>query len=92
VTVNAVVPGLIDTRLTRHRERYVQALEAANAGKAPAGAPESNAKAALARANPTHLPGCPLPRWQRLTSTSRLTRGWSVARTIDVTAGDSAHF
>ena len=25
ITVNAVVPGLIDTPLTRHRERYAQA-------------------------------------------------------------------
>ena len=27
VTVNAVVPGLIDTPLTRHRQRYAQAVD-----------------------------------------------------------------
>ena len=30
ITVNAVVPGLIDTPLTRHKERYAQALQAAD--------------------------------------------------------------
>ncbi len=35
ITVNAVIPGLIDTPLTRHEERYAQALEVA--GKTPAG-------------------------------------------------------
>ncbi|WP_244206144.1 SDR family NAD(P)-dependent oxidoreductase [Micromonospora chalcea] len=33
VTVNAVIPGLVDTALTRHRDRYVQAL--VEAGKSP---------------------------------------------------------
>lgn len=27
ITVNALVPGLIDTPLTRHEERYGQAIE-----------------------------------------------------------------
>jgi NAD(P)-dependent dehydrogenase (short-subunit alcohol dehydrogenase family) len=37
ITVNAVVPGLVDTPLTRHEERYAQALVAA--GKQPSGTP-----------------------------------------------------
>src|SRR5271170_1075658 len=35
ITVNALVPGLIDTPLTRHEERYEQALQVA--GKTPSG-------------------------------------------------------
>lgn len=35
ITVNALVPGLIDTVLTRHEERYAQALQVA--GKSPTG-------------------------------------------------------
>ena len=27
ITVNAVIPGLIDTPLTRHRDRYAQAAD-----------------------------------------------------------------
>src|ERR1700727_1321545 len=37
VTVNALVPGLINTPLTRHEERYAQALEVT--GKTPSGNP-----------------------------------------------------
>jgi NAD(P)-dependent dehydrogenase (short-subunit alcohol dehydrogenase family) len=35
VTVNCLAPGLIDTPLTRHEERYEQALQVA--GRAPTG-------------------------------------------------------
>ena len=35
ITVNAVIPGLIDTPLTRHEERYAQVLE--DAGRQPTG-------------------------------------------------------
>lgn len=35
ITVNAVVPGLIDTALTRHEDRYAQAIE--SSGKTPTG-------------------------------------------------------
>jgi NAD(P)-dependent dehydrogenase (short-subunit alcohol dehydrogenase family) len=27
ITVNAIIPGLIDTALTRHRQRYEQAVD-----------------------------------------------------------------
>lgn len=27
ITVNAVIPGLVDTPLTRHRQRYAQAID-----------------------------------------------------------------
>ena len=35
ITVNAVIPGLIDTALTRHEDRYAQAIE--SSGKDPSG-------------------------------------------------------
>src|SRR6202161_2513492 len=35
ITVNAVIPGLIDTSLTRHEDRYAQAISAA--GQQPGG-------------------------------------------------------
>ncbi len=35
ITVNALVPGLIDTALTRHEDRYAQAIE--TGGKQPSG-------------------------------------------------------
>ena len=35
ITVNAVIPGLIDTPLTRHEERYAQVLQ--EAGRTPTG-------------------------------------------------------
>ena len=35
ITVNAVIPGLIDTPLTRHEERYAQAIQVS--GKEPTG-------------------------------------------------------
>ena len=56
VTVNALVPGLIDTPLTRHEERYAQALE--KAGKEPSGDRAKDEKAveeALTKANPLRV-------------------------------------
>jgi len=46
ITVNAVVPGLIDTALTRHEDRYAQAL--AEAGQQPTGDPRRDEQAAVA--------------------------------------------
>lgn len=40
ITVNALIPGLIDTPLTRHEERYAQAIEAA--GRRPTGSLETD--------------------------------------------------
>jgi len=93
VTVNAVIPGLIDTRLTRHHDRYVQALQLANAGEVPLGDLEANAKAALTRGSPMRLPWLPpdevAKAYVYLASDSgNLVCGAS----IEVTAGDSARF
>ena len=56
-TVNAVIPGLIDTALTRHEERYGQAIDAA--GKSPTGSvarDEATARELLAAKSPLGLP------------------------------------
>lgn len=44
ITVNALIPGLIDTPLTRHEQRYAQALQ--SAGQQPTGDTPSDEKAA----------------------------------------------
>jgi len=46
ITVNAVIPGLIDTPLTRHEQRYRQVLE--TAGKTPTGDVDKDEAAAVA--------------------------------------------
>jgi len=57
ITVNALIPGLIDTPLTRHEERYAQALQVA--GKAPTGnvkEDEENARQGLEAKSPCGVP------------------------------------
>ena len=57
ITVNAVIPGLIDTPLTRHEERYKQAIEVA--GKHPTGdeaKDEETARQGLAAKTPLGVP------------------------------------
>jgi NAD(P)-dependent dehydrogenase (short-subunit alcohol dehydrogenase family) len=57
ITVNALVPGLIDTPLTRHVERYAQAIQVA--GGTPTGvlaADEEAARIGLARHSPLGVP------------------------------------
>jgi NAD(P)-dependent dehydrogenase (short-subunit alcohol dehydrogenase family) len=46
ITVNAVVPGLVDTALTRHEDRYAQAIS--EAGKQPTGDPDEDERTAVA--------------------------------------------
>src|SRR5271168_2672288 len=57
ITVNALVPGLIDTPLTRHEERYAQVLEVA--GRTPKGnlqKDEQDAKRLLQAHSPLGVP------------------------------------
>ncbi|CCB86500.1 SDR family NAD(P)-dependent oxidoreductase [Parachlamydia acanthamoebae] len=93
ITVNAVVPGLINTPLTRHEERYTQILE--DAGKEPTGsfADENIAKKILANKTPLGVPWIEpedvAPVVVFLASdAARMVSG----ATYDVTAGDSAHY
>jgi NAD(P)-dependent dehydrogenase (short-subunit alcohol dehydrogenase family) len=45
ITVNAVVPGLIDTALTRHEDRYAQVIS--EAGREPTGDPSLDEQTAI---------------------------------------------
>ena len=57
ITVNALIPGLIDTPLTRHEERYGQAIQVA--GGTPTGllaADEETARKGLSRHSPLGVP------------------------------------
>jgi NAD(P)-dependent dehydrogenase (short-subunit alcohol dehydrogenase family) len=93
ITVNALVPGLIDTPLTRHEERYAQALEAA--GRTPSGnlqKDEEDAKKVLQARSPLGVPWIDpsdlAPVVVFLASdAARMVSG----ATYDVTAGDSAN-
>ena len=89
--MNAVIPWLIDTPLTRHRERYAQALQ--DGGRSPSGssADETEAQKILAAKAPLGVPWIEPedvgPVVVFLASdAARMVSG----ATYDVTAGDSA--
>jgi NAD(P)-dependent dehydrogenase (short-subunit alcohol dehydrogenase family) len=92
-TVNAVIPGLIDTALTRHEERYAQAIEAT--GKQPSGSvarDEATARELLTAKSPLGVPWIEpedvAPVVVFLASdAARMVSG----ATYDVTGGDSAN-
>jgi NAD(P)-dependent dehydrogenase (short-subunit alcohol dehydrogenase family) len=93
VTVNCLVPGLIDTPLTRHEERYKQALQVA--GRTPTGDKAVDAKAARKVLQSKSILGVPWidpaemgPVVVFLASdAARMVSG----ATYDVTGGDSAN-
>ncbi|MEU1689790.1 SDR family NAD(P)-dependent oxidoreductase [Micromonospora sp. NPDC005707] len=93
ITVNAVIPGLVDTALTRHQDRYAQAI--VEGGKTPSGDPaadERSAVEALRAKTPLGVPWVQpedvAPLVVFLASDgARMVSGTSFA----ATAGDSAH-
>jgi NAD(P)-dependent dehydrogenase (short-subunit alcohol dehydrogenase family) len=91
ITVNAVIPGLIDTPLTRHRQRYAQAVDDL-ATTEPEGELEAEAKRKLAAKSPLGVPWLPpesiAPAVVFLASDEA---GMVSGATYDVTGGDSAN-
>jgi NAD(P)-dependent dehydrogenase (short-subunit alcohol dehydrogenase family) len=93
ITVNAVIPGLIDTALTRHEDRYAQAIS--SGGQEPTGEvgqDEETARKLLATKSPLGVPWIDpadvAPVVAFLASDeARMVSGASFA----VTAGDSAN-
>lgn len=94
ITVNAVIPGLVDTALTRHEDRYAQAIQ--SAGQTPtgdAGEDERRAVEILATKSPLGVPWvepddvAPLVVFLA-TDAARMVSGTAFA----ATAGDSANF
>ena len=94
ITVNALVPGLIDTALTRHEERYAQALEVG--GKKPSGdvkKDEEEAKKGLEAKSPFGVPWIDPNEMAPVvvflaSDAARMVSG----ATYDVTGGDSANY
>lgn len=94
IRVNALIPGLIDTPLTRHEERYAQAIE--DGGEKPTGdqnKDEVTAEQALTKKTPLGVPWIEAeavaPAVVFLASDdAHMISG----ATFDVTGGDSAHY
>lgn len=93
VTVNALIPGLIDTALTRHESRYATAIR--SAGKQPTGNEREDERSAIDVREKKVPLGVPWLEPQDVAPTvvflasdhARMVSGTSFA----VTGGDSAH-
>lgn len=91
ITVNAVVPGLIDTPLTRNTDRYRQVMQEQK-GQVPEGNLETLAADAMTIKTPLKLPWLPAADVAQAyvylaSDDARLVSGAA----LDVTGGDSAH-
>lgn len=92
ITVNAVIPGLIDTPLTRHRDRYAQAADEFKSKK-PTAELEAEAKQKLIARSPLGIPWiepeaiAPVVVFLASDDASMVS-----GATYDVTGGDSANY
>lgn len=90
ITVNAVIPGLVNTPLTRHEERYAQVVQ--DVGKQPTGSDESEARQILTAKTPLGVPWIEPEDIASVvvflaSDAARMVSGSAYG----VTAGDSAH-
>jgi NAD(P)-dependent dehydrogenase (short-subunit alcohol dehydrogenase family) len=92
ITVNVVIPGLIDTPLTRHRDRYAQAADEFDSKKSTT-ILESDAKKKLIAKSPLGIPWiepeaiAPVVVFLASDEASMVS-----GATYDVTGGDSANY
>ncbi len=92
ITVNAVIPGLIDTPLTRHRQRYQQAVDDL-ASKEPTSVLEAEAKKKLMAKTPLGVPWIEPEAIAPVVVFLASDEACMVSgATYDVTAGDSANY
>ncbi|SEJ49093.1 MULTISPECIES: SDR family NAD(P)-dependent oxidoreductase [unclassified Variovorax] len=91
VTVNAVIPGLIDTPLTRHRQRYAQALDDLTNAE-PLHKLEAEVRQKLSDKSPLGVPWLPPEAIAPVVVFLASDDAYMVSgATYDVTGGDSAN-
>ena len=92
ITVNAVIPGLIDTALTRHRQRYAQAVDDF-ASVQPTAVLEAEAKTRLGARSPLGVPWIEPEAIAPVVVFLASDEAHMVSgATYDVTGGDSANY
>jgi NAD(P)-dependent dehydrogenase (short-subunit alcohol dehydrogenase family) len=92
ITVNAVIPGLIDTALTRHRQRYQQAVDDLES-KQPTAILETEAKKRLIAKTPLGIPWIEPEAIAPAVVFLASDEAYMVSgATYDVTGGDSANY
>jgi NAD(P)-dependent dehydrogenase (short-subunit alcohol dehydrogenase family) len=92
ITVNAVVPGLIDTALTRHHDRYAQAADEFSSKK-PTAELEADAKQKLIAKSPFGIPWIEPEAIAPAVVFLASDEAFMVSgATYDVTGGDSANY
>lgn len=92
ITVNAVIPGLIDTPLTRHRQRYAQAVDDLNSQE-PLAKLEADAEKKLEAKTPLGVPWIEPQDVAPIVVFLASDEAHMVSgATYDVTGGDSANY